>query len=156
MRAFANITRENNIQVRFIEFMPATPEVWDENRLVKMDVVKKLVETDGELFACKKNQWGGPAEIYKFKDAMGEVGFISAVSHHFCEDCNRLRLTSTGGLMTCLFGEESYDLKSMLFNGSSKEDIKQAIRDAVASKNEVREMEFRPGLKPRKMSCVGG
>jgi len=157
VEAFADMSRDRAVQIRFIEFMPATPEVWDESRLALMSDVKKLVERKGKLIACEKSQWGGPAEIYRYEGAVGEIGFISAVSHHFCAECNRLRLTSTGELLTCLFGDNNLDLKSMLGKGASDGEIMDAIRASLKQKNEVRDLALKKGDKRRRvMTCVGG
>ena len=150
---FAKKSITMNVQVRFIEFMPVTHEVWDEGRLVPMTDVKRRVEKLGRLIPVGKRSGNGPAEIYKVEGSIGEVGFISAVSRHFCEDCNRLRLTSTGQLLTCLFSQNSLDLKAMLTDGADRESIKQAIRDALLNKSAVRNME--KGARAT-MSLVGG
>lgn len=157
VEAFADMSRRRALQIRFIEFMPATPEVWDESRLALMSDVKKRVERIGKLIPCEKSQWGGPAEIYRFKGAVGEVGFISAVSHHFCAECNRLRLTSTGELLTCLFGDNNLDLKSMLARDASGDEIEAAIKASLKYKNKVRDMAIKQGGNLRRvMTCVGG
>lgn len=157
VEAFAAMSQGTAAQIRFIEFMPATPEVWDESRMVPMSDVKKRVEKIGKLIPCEKSQWGGPAEIYRFEGAVGEIGFISAVSHHFCAECNRLRLTSTGELMTCLFGDKNLDLKAMLAKGACDDEIKDAIKAILKDKNEVRQMALKQGAPRRRiMTCVGG
>jgi len=157
VEAFADMSRRRAIQIRFIEFMPATPEVWDESRLALMSDVKKRVERMGKLAPCGKSQWGGPAEIYRFEGAVGEVGFISAVSHHFCAECNRLRLTSTGELLTCLFSDNNLDLKSMLARDASDDEIKEAIKTTLKYKDKVRDMTVKQGgYRRRVMTCVGG
>ena len=154
---FAELTRTMNVQIRFIEFMPATPNVWDEKRFVPMSEIKKRVEAIGEIAACEKRQWGGPARIFRLAGAVGEIGFISSVSRHFCDECNRVRLTSMGGLLTCLFGKQDLDLKAMLRSGASREEIKKAIRAALVAKNAVRHMPIDgPDGRELPMSCVGG
>lgn len=154
---FAEMSRTMNAQIRFIEFMPATPSVWREEKFVPVTVIKNRVSQLGELIPSVRPKWGGPAEVYRFAGAMGEVGFIAAVSRHFCGDCNRLRLTSTGKLLTCLFGKEDLDLKALLVQGASREDIAGAIMTALAGKNAVRVMPT-DGVDDARptMSCVGG
>ncbi|VAX15023.1 Cyclic pyranopterin phosphate synthase (MoaA) [hydrothermal vent metagenome] len=155
---FAELTRDKNIQVRFIEFMPATPSLWSNERFIAVPEIKAHVEKLGPLVSADKEKWGGPAEIYKLEGAVGQIGFISAVSRHFCESCNRLRLTSTGQLMTCLFGKGDLDLRKMINGGANKKTIKQAIRETVFDKNGVRVLPTAagPGEEKRSMSCVGG
>ena len=154
---FAGMSVTRPIQIRFIEFMPATPQVWNQKQMLPMTEVKKRVENIGKLAPCEKVQWGGPAKIYRLEGAMGEIGFISSVSNHFCDSCNRLRITSTGNLLTCLFGESALDLKTLLQDGSSKGRIKEVIAEALRNKNAVREMVTDPNEKKLfTMSCVGG
>lgn len=157
VEAFAALSRYMPVQVRFIEFMPASPDVWDERRLVTMDRVKERIARTGKLTPCAPEQWGGPAEIYRFEKAAGQLGFISAVSRHFCESCNRLRLTSSGGLLTCLFGESETDLKHLVETGADDGAIIEVIRKAVAGKNRVRDMDRAKKRGPKNiMRCVGG
>ncbi len=154
---FARLSMTMPIQIRFIEFMPATPEVWNNKQMLSMTEVENRIKKMGDLIPCEKAQWGGPAKIYRLEGALGEVGFISAVSNHFCDDCNRLRITSTGALLTCLFGESALDLKALLQDGSSTDHIKNVIMEALKNKNAVREMVIDPNDKKLfTMSCVGG
>lgn len=154
---FARLTLNMPIQARFIEFMPATPKLWGEREFVPMEKVKERVERMGKLAPCSPAQWGGPAKVFKLPGAMGEVGFISAVSRHFCGECNRVRLTSAGALLTCLFGEDALDLKKMLRAGADKEEIKKAIVAVLKDKNAVRNMwSGREDAGALPMSRVGG
>jgi cyclic pyranopterin phosphate synthase len=73
----------------------------------------------------------GPAERYQFKGAKGEIGFIRPMSHHFCYKCNRLRLTASGQLRTCLLSERQADLKTLLRSGCSDNELAQFFVQAV-------------------------
>ncbi|MBI5815173.1 MAG: GTP 3',8-cyclase MoaA [Nitrospinae bacterium] len=155
---FAAFTRSMKLQVRFIEFMPASRSVWSEEKFIPVSSIMEQVGAMGKLIPCAKSQWGGPAQVYRLERAVGEIGFISAVSRHFCGECNRLRLTSTGKLMTCLFGADDLDLRGMMESGADDAAIATAIRDAVARKNPVRSLpacadDF--AARPS-MTCVGG
>ncbi len=155
---FALRFRDRRIQVRFLEFMPATPEVWDESMFVPMSDVKSRIEKLGRLVECEKAQWGGPAKIYRLEGFRSEIGFISPVSRHFCGECNRLRLTSAGILLTCLFAGSSADLGGIIRSGGTDVELEEAILEALNDKNAVRNMSRKnmaPGaLFP--MSRVGG
>jgi len=154
---FAELSRTFNAQVRFIEFMPATPDVWDQSRMIPMTEVKRRIEAMGALTPCEPGQWGGPARIFRFDGAVGEIGFISSVSRHFCHNCNRLRLTSTGELLTCLFADSAINLKTMLDGGASAAEIENAILGALKNKNAVRDMSLTPRDRARAtMSSLGG
>jgi len=138
LEKFAEYTMRKKIQVRFIEFMPHTKGAWNAGQYMPVDDVKKRIETLGALIPCSREQWGGPAQIYRLEGAEGEVGFISAVSRHFCWDCNRLRITADGKLLTCLFEGAALDLRSLLESGASAEFISSAIKDALIGKWETR------------------
>lgn len=135
---FAEYTMRNKIQVRFIEFMPHTQGAWNAGQYMPVDDVKKRIEALGALTPCSREQWGGPAQIYRLAGAQGEIGFISAVSRHFCWDCNRLRITADGKLLTCLFEGAAMDLRSLLESGASADRISTAIKEALMGKWETR------------------
>lgn len=94
----------------------------------------------------------GPATYYKIPGSKGTIGFISAISNHFCATCNRLRLTADGKLRPCLFSDEELDIRSALRNGS-EEDLRQIFNEALRIKPEGHH--HRHGTE-RSMSQVGG
>lgn len=141
LEKFAEYTMGRKMQVRFIEFMPHTKGAWNAGRYMAVDEVKKKVEALGALIPCSREQWGGPAEIYRLAGAEGEIGFISSVSRHFCWDCNRLRITADGKLLTCLFEGAAVDLKSLIESGAGTQEISAAVVEALMGK-----WESRPGF----------
>jgi cyclic pyranopterin phosphate synthase len=94
----------------------------------------------------------GPARYYHFKNAQGTIGFISALSRHFCGECNRLRLTAEGMLLPCLFSDTQYDVKTALRSGSS-DAVRQVLQEALGSKPD--EHHHRVGTE-RLMHEIGG
>jgi cyclic pyranopterin phosphate synthase len=94
----------------------------------------------------------GPARYYRFEGAEGTVGVISPLSHHFCGECNRLRLTADGRLRPCLFSDEELDVKAALRSGSD-EDVRAIVREALRVKPASHE--DRVGTS-RRMSQIGG
>lgn len=138
LEKFAEYTMRKKTQVRFIEFMPHTKGAWNAGQYMPVAEVKKRIEALGALIPCNREQWGGPAEIYRLAGAQGEVGFISAVSRHFCWDCNRLRITADGKLLTCLFEGAALDLKNLLESGASADRISAAAQEALMGKWEMR------------------
>jgi len=101
----------------------------------------------------------GPAKVYRIDGSAGEIGFITAMSNHFCHRCNRLRLTAEGHLRSCLFSEEEIDLKGPLRAGCGDEHLEGLILEAIAKK--PRRHEIRPEGSPRRecgknMSVIGG
>ncbi len=154
---FVELTKSMKIQVRFLEFMPATPSVWSDEKFIPITEVKKRVGEIEKLVPCAKEQWSGPAKVYKFNEALGEIGFIAAVTSHFCGDCNRLRLTSSGELVNCLFNRDREDLKSMLIAGASNAEIEDTIRLSVKGKNAIRVLPTHAENElSQNMSAIGG
>ena len=95
-----------------------------------MELLKPL----GPLEPVPAKRMDGPARIYRFAEAVGSVGFISPISHHFCDRCNRLRLTSEGRLRSCLLSDQETDLKERLRSGATDEEIRELIIAAILNK----------------------
>jgi len=97
------------------------------------------------------------AEQFIFEDGIGQIGFISSVSQPFCSNCNRVRITSDGKLRTCLFSRKETDLKKLIRENASDEDIKSILVEQVWNK-EAGHMINRSGfVRPvRTMSQIGG
>ena len=117
--AFVDLTREREVHVRFIEFMPL-----DRRRrrrrprrrgplLPARDILRRLMERY-ELVPHEGPYGHGPAQYWHVPGALGTIGFIAGVSEHFCESCNRLRLTADGRLRTCLFSGEEVDVRPLI------------------------------------------
>lgn len=129
----AALARENPLHVRFIEMMPIGLgkdfTARDENS------VKEILEkTYGILTPVSEILGNGPCHYYTLGGFKGKIGFISALSHKFCNQCNRVRLTSTGYLKGCLQFENGVDLKALLRNGASDEILKNALQKAIFEK----------------------
>ena len=84
----------------------------------------------------------GPATYYRYEGAPGSIGFITPLSHNFCDRCNRVRLTARGHLRRCLFGDDEVDLRTPLRTGASDDEITERIRDAVRVKPERHHLEL--------------
>jgi len=92
------------------------------------------VKIPGDLKPVKPNPYDGPAQRFKIKGGQGEIGLISALSHHFCDHCNRLRLTPEGHLRSCLFSDQEIDLKTPLRQKKEDDHILQLIEFAIKNK----------------------
>lgn len=154
---FAKLTLKGPSHVRFIEFMPiGNTEFWNEGKYLSSEEIKDRVELMAPLIPVKVRR-NGPARYFRFDGAPGVIGFISPLTHHFCETCNRLRLTSDGKLRPCLFSETEIDLKSALRSGAPDKEIERLLRLAVEIKPDSHAISqgksFRH-LKP--MSKIGG
>lgn len=155
---FARITLEKPYQVRFIEFMPiGARDLWSKEKYIPVDEIKSVIEKIGRLTPVKIRK-SGPARYFRFDNAPGVVGFINAVTHQFCGECNRLRLTSDGKLRPCLFSETEIDLKTPMRNGASDGEIKRLINLAIEVKPEGHSIGCNPDafMKLKPMSKIGG
>jgi cyclic pyranopterin phosphate synthase len=99
---------------------------------------------------------GGPARYMQVVGTDLRIGFITPISQHFCETCNRVRLSVDGTLYMCLGDEESYPLRPLLRDGVSDDELKAHIRRAIALKPERHEFSERPEKVIRFMSMTGG
>lgn len=97
----------------------------------------------------------GPARVFKLPGSMGSIGFISPLSHKFCEQCNRLRLTSEGKLRSCLLSDQESDLKSLIRNGASDEQIAALVMETIARKPQGHKVTEGENCHGR-MSRIGG
>jgi len=115
------------------------------------------IKTICELRPLPAESGSGPARMYRLDGAQGKLGFISPLSNHFCDRCNRLRLTADGKLRTCLFSDNETDLKGPLRSGCNDADLLEIITKAVFSKPR-RHTIFEPSFKKcrRGMPAIGG
>ena len=157
--ALARFGRENGIEVRFIEFMPLDAcGLWEAGKVLSMDEMLQILSEDvGRLVPVLMADSRAPALEYRFADGIGTVGFVASISKPFCGNCNRLRLTADGKLRYCLFAIEETDLRTILRQAGSDEDIDSAIRETVKSKwagHQIQPERLVP--PPRKMCAIGG
>lgn len=154
---FAKITVATPYHVRFIEFMPiGARDFWDRKKYISTDEIKGIVEKIGPLFPVRLRKTG-PARYFRFENAPGVIGFISALTHHFCEECNRIRITADGKLRPCLFSETEIDLKPALRGHLSDSELERLIRLSLEVKPEGHNLGQGANLESlRAMSRIGG
>jgi cyclic pyranopterin phosphate synthase len=156
IEGFARFARQEDVVVRFIEFMPL-----EEGRLWTPEIVVPLKEIVERLSRVMPLVEMPPREAtarrYTFADGVGEIGMIAPVSQAFCGACSRVRLTSDGKIRTCLFSQVEHDLYGRLKSGASDEELRVYILQTVQGK-EARHHIGEPGfLKPsRSMVHIGG
>ena len=149
--------RDNNVEVRFIEFMPldATNE-WERNKVVSQDEIVATIAAEFPL-ELMPARGAAPADRWRFLDGKGTVGVIPSVTHPFCGDCDRVRLTSDGQFRTCLFATDESDIRTLLRNGGTDAEIAELIQVAVGAKwagHQINQVNF---IRPnRSMSQIGG
>jgi cyclic pyranopterin phosphate synthase len=145
---FARLTLKAAYQVRFIEYMPfGSEDMWSPEKFISTEEIKSIVEGIGPLIPAKLRK-SGPARYFRFENATGVIGFISPISNHFCNECNRLRLTADGKLRPCLFSETEIDLKPALRGGSSDDEIERLIKLSIEVKPEGH------NIGPQKLSSL--
>jgi len=132
-------------------------EEWKESDILTITQIQKRLEKMGKLVTIPSDLWDGPARRFRFEGAPGEIGLIGAVSSHFCQDCNRLRLTPDGKIRTCLFSDDEVDVKEIIRGGGSDEDLKARLLVALAAKPERHHINSHLFKKcQRNMSAIGG
>jgi cyclic pyranopterin phosphate synthase len=158
IESFARFARDENVVVRFIEFMPL-----EEGRLWTPEIVvplKEIVDRIGRVLPLRElapREASETARRYGFADGVGEIGIIAPVSQAFCGACSRVRLTSDGKIRTCLFSQVEHDLYGRMRAGAGDPELRDYIQRTVDQK-EARHHIGEPGfLKPsRSMVHIGG
>ncbi|MFA6450448.1 MAG: GTP 3',8-cyclase MoaA [bacterium] len=131
---FLDFSEREDVVVRFIEYMPFMKgQDWDELFVPRDEIIEKLGSRIEPLNG-KTPDPRAPARYYSIRGTSRHIGFISPVSHGFCSVCNRLRLTPDGRLLACLLSPTGIDLKTMLRNGATDEELADAFRGAAAAK----------------------
>jgi cyclic pyranopterin phosphate synthase len=147
-----------NLILRFIEMMPvSTSEVLDEKNFMPILEAKRAIESHyGPVMPEPGFRTNGPATYYQIPGREQRIGFIGAMTNlHFCESCNKLRLTCDGKLRPCLGSYLEFDIMKPLRAGASDEELRQFFLDVVDRKPE--QHDFRNNYKPgRKMIAIGG
>lgn len=131
---FARLSFSYPFQIRFIEHMPIGTFGAAIGGHLLAPEIKSRLDILGRLIPIQKGAYDGPAERFRFKDAIGEIGFIRPLSRHFCAHCNRLRLTASGQLRTCLLSDSQVDLKGPLRGGCSDRELAEIFLNAVRHK----------------------
>lgn len=152
----AALAGELPVDVRFIELMPIG--YGGEMRRVSPDVlVQRLRQRWPDLVPTGEKRGNGPAHYYRSDSLQGRIGFIDAVSHKFCQSCNRVRLTSSGQLKPCLCYDTAADLRSLLREGCPEEELLAAMSRCIECKPRAHSFESAGEItEKRLMSQIGG
>lgn len=162
---FVRLTLGRPLNIRFIEFMPSGEELKDNyrNKFISVLEIKESLTEKYSFRPIDINSGNGPAKYYQIKGGQGTIGFITALSQHFCETCNRIRLTSEGKLRPCLFSNKEVDIKQAIRNAKTDDKI---IRSKIIRNNIEEAINIKPeGHKLNKkfsnrdffnMSKIGG
>lgn len=132
----AELAKKYPLHVRFIEMMPIGYGK-EFSGVSEEEVIRTLEGRFGKMMPYQGKRLGnGPCHYYNIEGFQGKIGFISAISHKFCGECNRIRLTSQGYLKTCLQYTAGRDLRGILRNGGTDEELRTAILQALEEKPE--------------------
>jgi len=153
---FAEMTREYGNPVRFIEYMPVVKEKGWQRYCISGNEILQRITAHYPLEPVDKGAYSGPSRDFRIPGARGSIGIITAVSGHFCSECNRIRVTSTGQAKGCLFSDAKTDLIHWL-RPPDRKGLTEVLRSIVSGKPE------RHGITPEgychtnfTMSQVGG
>lgn len=156
--SLVHYARKEDLLLRFIELMPVTTsDVLSDKNFLPVAEARRIIEREfGSLIPEPEFKTNGPAVYYRFQDFPQRVGFIGAMTDlHFCEACNKLRLTCDGKLRPCLGSHLEFDIKSPMRQGASDSELERFILQVVERKPE--QHEFRSNYQPgRKMVAIGG
>jgi cyclic pyranopterin phosphate synthase len=134
---FALFARDRNLVARFIEFMPLDGSgIWQPDLVFsKREMIGGINMKVGKIVQrFDENSQSDPAMLYSFVDGTGAVGFIPSITEPFCRNCDRVRITSDGRLLTCLFENPGYDLKNLLRSGATNSDLEYYILNSLQKK----------------------
>ncbi len=135
IEALAGLTLEHPFHVRFIEYMPMGRAGVDLKQQVLIPEIQSTIERGfGSLQPVERGPNDGPARRFKLSGAKGEIGFISPVSSHFCHECNRLRLTSSGAIRPCLLNSLEYDILTPMRAGATDEELSSILIKSIRNK----------------------
>lgn len=155
---FVRITETMPVNVRFIELMPLGQG--KDYKSVGTEEVKKIILEQRKLELYNQVKGYGPAVYYKTEKGKGSIGFISPLSHEFCDSCNRIRLTAEGFLKLCLHWKLGINLKEVLRKGCSQKELIEIIEKAVREKPSHHEFmknnDDKSEFDTRKMVQIGG
>ncbi len=158
IESLAEFAREQDLSFRFIEFMPLdSAQAWQKEMVVSGREILERLRARFDLQPVASDNASSTSKRWRFADGRGEVGIIAPVSEPFCGHCNRIRLTADGKIRTCLFSVVEHDLRSLLRNGSSDEQVGEWLKGVVWQKearHHIGEPDFQ--FASRSMSCIGG
>ncbi|XP_047003801.1 molybdenum cofactor biosynthesis protein 1-like [Schistocerca americana] len=155
--SFVELTKEKNVDVRFIEYMPFSGNKWNDGIMVSFSEMLQIIRKQWPDFDPLPNGPNDTSKAYHVPGFKGHVGFITSMSEHFCGTCNRLRITADGNLKVCLFGNSEISLRDAIRSKCSEDDLLAMIGAAVRRrKKQHRGMLNLSKMKNRPMILIGG
>lgn len=155
---FARLTLAHPWEIRFIEYMPVSSGLaYSPERRMPAPAIYAELGRVGPLVPLNRDHDNGPAQLFRYPDSHGRIGLIPAVSSHFCDECNRLRVTADGRVRPCLLSDQEIDLRQHLRSGASVETVATILAEAILGKpagHRIGADDFVPGR--RRMHGIGG
>lgn len=153
---FAAFGRERDLQVRFIEFMPLDgANAWERTDVLSADEILAQIASVYPVDPIERTH--APATTYRYRDGKGSFGIIPSVTKPFCGDCDRVRLSAEGKIRTCLFALDEHDLRGLVRENATPEQLTAKIEAIIATKwagHSIGRVNF---IRPQKsMSQIGG
>ncbi|WP_216831309.1 GTP 3',8-cyclase MoaA [Alkalihalobacterium elongatum] len=158
VETFLRWTQNENIQIRFIEYMPIGNQQSEwAKQYQSLSIVEVIARKMGQYTEHEKQQLAGPARIFSFKGAKGSFGLIHPISNEFCASCNRLRLTADGHLKSCLFWEAEVPIKPIANDPSLLIEAYKRALFLKPKNHEMGQVMYEQGAPTtRAMSAIGG
>ncbi|XP_046984550.1 molybdenum cofactor biosynthesis protein 1-like [Schistocerca americana] len=155
--SFVELTKEKNVDVRFIEYMTFSGNKWNDGKMVSFSEMVQIIRKQWPNFDPLPNGPNDTSKAYHVPGFKGRVGFITSMSEHFCGTCNRLQITADGNLEVCLFGNSEISLRDAIRSKCSEDDLLAMIGAAVRRKKKQHEgMLNLSKMKNRPMILIGG
>lgn len=157
----AKYFKEQGITLRFIEFMDVgNDNAWSFEKVITKKQILTMLQEEFELEPVDKDYFGEVAERYQYAGSESQVGFITSVSESFCSSCTRARLSSDGKFYTCLFATNGFDLRELIRNGATDDELSEAIQNVWERRtdrySDERTEETAENRKKINMSYIGG
>ena len=153
---FVDLVMDYPVDVRFIELMPIG-EGMNFQGVDNSDLIESIKGAGYDLKEIDYKAGSGPARYFELENAKGDLGFISPMSHQFCETCNRVRLTPEGYLKLCLHSGHGLDLRALVRSGASEATLLSAIEDSIACKPSAHQFnDISADKDHRSMNQIGG
>jgi cyclic pyranopterin phosphate synthase len=139
---FVRMAVDQQLDVRFLEFMPLCGSGWRPDLVYPIAQVRKIVRRHFDLE--EQPRGNHPAQTYSIVGGKGRVGFIAPLSEPFCESCSRIRLSADGQLYPCLFSHQGISLADLMKQGASDKQLLEAFRSLVSAKSRGSQFEKKP------------
>ena len=157
----ADFCKKNGLELRFIEFMDVgSTNGWKMDDVITKKQIYEILKEHYELEAVDPAYFGEVAKLYRYKETDVFVGFISSVSESFCSSCTRARLSANGQIFTCLFNGNGHDIRNVMRNGATDEELQEQIAGIWSSRDDrysdERMLESNKNRKKIEMSYIGG